>query len=64
MELQNWLIGQAIALFVLVTFGLAIRILVEKKIQKEISIWAFLLPIVFGFTAAALVQYFILFGAK
>jgi len=62
--LNQWLIGQGIVFAILMTFGFAVKLIVEIRTKTKIPFTRFFLPLILGFSFAAVVQYFILFGGK
>jgi hypothetical protein len=64
LNFQHWLIGQGLALLILLAFGVAVKILLERKQEQSISRALYFGPLILGFIFAFIVQYFILFGGQ
>jgi hypothetical protein len=76
-NLTHWLIGQGLAFFILVIFGLVVKLILERKLNREVSVvklilerklnrevsmWQFFIPMLVGFTFSLIVQYILIFG--
>lgn len=63
-NLQHWLIGQGLALFILVIFGLVVKLILEHKLKRTVSVAGFFIPLLMGFVFAFIAQYLLLFGVQ